>query len=428
MTMMLRLCVLLAGVLVAMLLFLYALRLVLPPNLRPSVGPISLESLPGMEPDYLVLVVGVDSNGAKGSQNTYVGSRTDTMLLVRPNPHYHTLNVVSLPRDSKVYLDAAQTKVGKLNSAHALGGIEKTKAVIEQAFGLPIQRYIAVDTKAIKALVEALGGVDLFVERRMHYTDNTAKLFINLEKGYQHLNGKQAEGFLRFRHDAYGDIGRIRRQQVFLDAMKKKMADPTLVFQLPQLIAAVQPYIQTNMGFNELLSLGGYVRGIQSQQLRFATLPGQISDSESTSYWIVQDKEASVLLNRLLFNQMPEPPLEGSKATTLGVFYAPELGLDTATMEASFTRLGFVPTCFREKRLAMTQIVDHTLALSDQHIEALQNSLPALQKARVAFVAKTSSLTPQTCANEDVTLVLGEDALPTSTPATTAGAPVPPAR
>jgi LCP family protein required for cell wall assembly len=121
------------------------------------------------------------------------------MFLVRPVPQAKTLNVVSLPRDTKIYLDAEQSQVAKLNAAHSIGGPEKTQTVLQNSFGVPIHRYIAVDFQAIRAMIDAVGGVDVYIEKRMHYNDFTAKLFINFEKGWHHLDGKQAEAFVRFR-------------------------------------------------------------------------------------------------------------------------------------------------------------------------------------------------------------------------------------
>lgn len=421
----LRASILMAGVLAAMLVFLYGLRLFLPADMRPNMGPLSLDVLPGVAPDYVVLLMGVDSNRQAGGakpENPYTGSRTDTMFLVRPVPQGKTLNVVSLPRDTKVYLDADQTKIAKLNAAHSIGGPKQTQSVLQQSFGIPIHRYIAVDFQAINAMVDALGGVDVYVEKRMHYNDFTAKLFINFEKGWHHLDGKQAEGFVRFRHDAYGDIGRIRRQQIFVDAMKQKLADPALLLRLPQLVQTMEPYIHTNMNFSELLSFAGYIKGIDSQQIRFATLPGHTSEGEASSYWIVNPEESKVLLTRMLFNQILSPA-EGeafvsAKLPTIGVFYPPEQGVEQAQLEQQLSQAGFSPVCFREKRLGLSQLVDHTLQLTDGQIQRIQGLGSYFAKTRVSFVAKNSAMNPFTCGNEDITLILGQDAFPhqTSTP------------
>jgi LCP family protein required for cell wall assembly len=364
--------------------------------------------------------MGVDSNREAGGTkpaNPYTGSRTDTMFLVRPIPEARTLNVVSLPRDTKVYLDAEQTQIAKLNAAHSLGGPEQTKSVLQQSFGMPIHRYIAVDFKAINAMVDALGGVDVYVEKRMHYNDFTAKLFIDFQKGWHHLDGKQAEGFVRFRHDAYGDIGRIRRQQIFVDAMKQKLADPSLLLRLPQLVQTMEPYIHTNMNFSELLSFAGYIKGIDSQQIRFATLPGHTSEGENSSYWIVNPDESKMLLDRMLFNQILTPSSEEEapvpeKLPTVGVFYPPEVGIEQAKLEEQLAQAGFAPVCFREKRLGLSQLVDHTLQLTDGQIQRIQSLGSYFAKTRVSFVSKNSAMNPFTCGSEDITLILGQDAFP----------------
>jgi LCP family protein required for cell wall assembly len=413
----LRASILLAGVFAAMLIFLYGLRLFLPADMRPNMGPLSLDVLPGVAPDYVVLLMGVDSNRQAGGaqpENPYTGSRTDTMFLVRPVPQAKTLNVVSLPRDTKIYLDAEQSQVAKLNAAHSIGGPEKTQTVLQNSFGVPIHRYIAVDFQAIRAMIDAVGGVDVYIEKRMHYNDFTAKLFINFEKGWHHLDGKQAEAFVRFRHDAYGDIGRIRRQQIFVDALKQKLADPALLLRLPQLVETIQPYIHTNMNFSELLSFAGYIKGLEAQKIRFATLPGHISDGEATSYWIINPEESKALLTRMLLNQilLPAETAPEKKVPSVGVFYPPEVGVDKAQLELQLTQAGFSPVCFREKRLALSQLVDHTLQVTDEQMQAIQATSPLFRLTRVSFVAKNSAMNPYTCGTEDVTLIVGQDAFP----------------
>ena len=157
-----------------------------------------------------ILILGVDSNGT--DTDPFLNTRSDTILILSINPKIKSVNIISIPRDSKVYL-AKNKGIQKINAAHAIGGVELTKATIEETFGFKINNYIVFNTEGIVRFIDAIGGVPIYVEKDMHYNDWSGKLHVNLSKGIHTLNGKEAEGFLRFRKDALGDIGRTSRQQ-----------------------------------------------------------------------------------------------------------------------------------------------------------------------------------------------------------------------
>ncbi len=160
-----------------------------------------------------ILLLGVDSNGA--DSDLWVGTRTDTMILLNIDPRTKTVNAISIPRDSKVYLPKGMG-VQKINAAHAIGGVEMTIKTVEDTLGVHIDKYVMFHDDAVRAIVGALGGVDIYIEKNMRYNDNAGNLHINFTKGKHHLTEKDAVEYLRFRHDALGDIGRTQRQQWFL--------------------------------------------------------------------------------------------------------------------------------------------------------------------------------------------------------------------
>jgi LCP family protein required for cell wall assembly len=405
--------ILLAGALSALLIFLYAIRFVLPNAYKSSVDAATFNMLPGADPTQTVLVMGVDSNGNRVG-DTYLGTRTDTMLLVKPNPKEQSLNIVSLPRDSKVYLDEEHSRVGKLNAAHAMGGPDKTRSVIAESLGVPVQKYLAVDFQAVRAMVDALGGIDVYVPQRMRYTDNTAKLRINLNVGWTHMDGKTAEGFLRFRHDVYGDIGRVRRQQQFMTAIRERLNSPDVVLRLPELIQVMNQYVHTNMNPAELLQFGNYAKKIPTKDMRFATLPGHTSSREGTSYWIIDQEETEQVLSRLIYGVPLVAETEDgeplSDVKKVGILYSRSIDAEQlAAIETQLNTLGWKVVCRQRSSVPSTSIIDSSLRLTQTGIESLQGSTPLLSKARVTFVPRTSSLTPLMCGSEQVTLYLGAD-------------------
>ena len=164
--------------------------------------------------------------------------------------------------------------VQKINAAHAIGGSGMTIRTIEETLGVKIDRYIMVHDEAVKEIVDALGGVDIYVEKNMHYNDYSGKLFINLKKGPNHLSGKEVIGYLRFRHDPMGDIGRTQRQQWFLRGMMEALKKPETITKLPEIINVASKYIKTNMSFYELSQYAGFAKHLDMDKIEIAMLPG----------------------------------------------------------------------------------------------------------------------------------------------------------
>ena len=188
-----------------------------------------------------ILFLGVDASG--NPKDLWTGTRTDTIILVNIDPRTKSVNALSIPRDSKVYLPG-DNGVNKINAAHALGGIEMTKRTIEDTLGVHIDKYIMVHDNAVKEIVDAMGGIDIYVEKPMHYNDYSGNLHINFTKGDHHLNGQQAVEYLRFRHDALGDIGRTQRQQWLLRSLLNKLKEPETITKIPDIISVAKKYVK----------------------------------------------------------------------------------------------------------------------------------------------------------------------------------------
>ena len=236
-----------------------------------------------------ILVMGIDRvpTAKAGSKEVFNG-RSDTMLLLRVDPTDNSIKLLSVPRDTQVTMP--HVGVTKINDANVRGGAElAAKTVSGVLSGIAIDRYVRVDTEAFRELVDLLGGVEVYVPEAMSYVDKTQKLTINLAAGLQTLNGDQAEQFARFRHDAYGDIGRVQRQQTLLKALLKRVTNPAVIPRLPGLVAAMQKYIDTNLSLEEMLALTGAGRQLSQGNFKMVMLPGRFSTPTefNASYWIM---------------------------------------------------------------------------------------------------------------------------------------------
>lgn len=247
-----------------------------------------------------ILLLGVDSNGA--DTDLWVGTRTDTIVILNVDPKSKSFNAISIPRDSKVYLPK-NMGIQKINAAHAIGGIDMTIKTIEDTLGIKIDRYIMVHDDAVKKIVEALGGIDIYVEKDMHYNDYSGNLHINLTKGQHHLDADEVIGYLRFRHDAMGDIGRTQRQQWFLRGLLQDLQKPQTVAKIPQILSVVKEYVKTDMSLYEMSQYAALAKHFNIDNIEIATLPGAPNKKGYTSYWILDPEKTQEVVNRLIYRE-----------------------------------------------------------------------------------------------------------------------------
>ncbi len=236
-----------------------------------------------------ILVMGIDRvpGVAVGSKEIFAG-RSDAMLLVRVDPTDDSVKLLSIPRDTQV--DIPGIGVTKINDANVEGGPRLAATTVSGLLnGVQIDRYVRVSTGAFRELVDLIGGVEVNVPKPMSYVDNTQKLKINLSPGLQTLNGDQAEQFARFRHDEYGDIGRVQRQQLLLKALLKRLTNPMMIPRLPGLVSSMQKYIDTNLSVEEMLALVGAGRKLSQGNFKMVMLPGRFSSPNEfvASYWLM---------------------------------------------------------------------------------------------------------------------------------------------
>jgi len=134
---------------------------------------------------------------------------------------------------------------------------------------------------------DLLGGVEVFVPKRMSYKDATQQLEIDLDPGWQTLNGNQAQQFARFRDSEMGDVARVQRQQALLKALRARLSSPAVVPYLPKLTRIMHNYVDTNLSPAEMLALVNFCTGLDQENFQMVLLPGSLSPlSKDPSYWL----------------------------------------------------------------------------------------------------------------------------------------------
>jgi len=213
------------------------------------------------------------------------GDNTDVMFTVQLDGDI--THITQVPRDT--YVESPQLGVVKANSLFALGGIETAKQEVAKLLAAPVDRYLKVNLNGVTKLADALGGVEVNVPERMYYVDNSQGLYIDLYPGRQLLKGKKLEGFLRFRHDARGDLGRMERQRQVMAEAFRKLAEPATIAKLPALLQIAGSDMITDLSPIEMTQLMG---ALGHTKLSTTRLPGRLYWHNDLSFWMPDSNQA----------------------------------------------------------------------------------------------------------------------------------------
>ena len=210
--------------------------------------------------------------------------RSDTLFVVMLDKSKKNAALLSVPRDTRVKI--REHGWDKINAAFAYGGHKLTQETVQDFLGIRLNNYVVVDFQGFEGLVDAVGGVDINVEKRMYYYDPYANFEIDLRPGKQHLDGKKAMQYVRYR-DEEGDIGRIRRQQKFMMALYQQIASKNIIAKVPGVSKQIMSMIKTDLSLKEMVELGNVMREmVEKDGMKMAMVPGEPKYIEGISYWI----------------------------------------------------------------------------------------------------------------------------------------------
>ncbi|MCS7065811.1 MAG: LCP family protein, partial [Fimbriimonadales bacterium] len=221
--------------------------------------------------------------------------------LARFDFRHRRIDAVSIPRDTLVRIP--RHGWGKINAAHVLGGPELLSETVSALLGnLKIDHLVIVSYRAFEEAVDAMGGVTLEVEKPMRYHDNWGDLHIELEPGVQRLNGKQALGYVRFRHTD-SDFHRIERQQKFLRAVKERLRQPSVWMRAPYILNAALRNTRTTLEYEQILALALFARELPQESIRTETLP--VRNGRGTDLIVKREETAQLLREMGFWNDSP---------------------------------------------------------------------------------------------------------------------------
>ncbi len=253
-----------------------------------------------------LLIVGYQSDEAT----------TDTVILAHLDVDRRTVTLVSIPRDTWVTIPGIGPS--KVNAAYAYGGAHMTAKVVSKLMGgVPIDGILALQPEGASAIVDAMGGLDINVDESMDYDDNGGDLHIHLAKGPQHLTGSQVAGYVRFRHDAASDFGRVKRQQQVVKLMLDQLSEPQNWTKLPSILKLARKDVDTTLDQRQLVSLLTIYRSVPDENIRSFTLPSRVGWVGDASV-VFADQRWARLIGRVLFGKVDPPQDEILVANATG--------------------------------------------------------------------------------------------------------------
>ena len=215
------------------------------------------EKVEPLKDNISILFVGIDDSEAREQGSDH--SRSDALMLATLNNKDKSVKLLSIPRDSYVYIPYVGHE-DKITHAHAFGGTQATIDTVENLLNVPVDYYYRLNFDAFIEIVDALGGIKVNVPYALHELYENDKRTVNLKPGKQLLNGREALALARTRHQD-SDIKRGERQQMILEAIIKKASSVTSLTKYDDILAAVGNNMKTNMTFDEMKSLAAYIKG-----------------------------------------------------------------------------------------------------------------------------------------------------------------------
>ena len=266
-----------------------------------------------------ILILGMDI-GDVDNVNNQSAKRTDTIMVFNYNPSTKNIQIVSIPRDTLIEVEDAYDEYGnlipywKINSAYALGGEEEVVTHVENLLDIDINYLVEINYDAFRNIIDAIGGIEMYIENDMYYDDDAQNLHINFKAGETVLlDGKKAEEFFRWRKNndgsglADGDLGRIKNQQIFIQKVIDKCTTPSIITKIPKILDSLKENIVTNMPGNKILSYG--LKALTSSGRSMYTLQGYDEEIYGQSFLVVDKEDNADIIRALNSGSTVENPI-----------------------------------------------------------------------------------------------------------------------
>lgn len=366
----------------------------------------------------------------------YSGGLTDTIMLGSYDPKTQEAALLSIPRDTFVGDSKSTAGTGdKINATYEWygggeKGAEKLLERVRKLTGIDVRYYVMIDTKALKVLVDEIGGVKFDVPMDMKYTDRKQGLYIDLKAGVQVLDGDKAEQLVRFRHNqdgstypsSYGtqDIGRMRTQREFLTALAKQTLVPENITKIPEFLDIAKEYVKTNMDFDGIKDYVPYAVNFNTDNLKTGTLPGVAQYINGLSFYLADEEDTEEKINELFFSHNTDETSEngntsssnttGEHSTTSSEINRSAINIEVLNGSGSNTNLAEVVSDlesagYKVQKTGKTTTTTKTTIINRDNAKVSESIENDIRK-----ILDTGSITNgQSSGTTDITIILGTD-------------------
>ena len=357
---------------------------------------------------------------------------TDTIMLASYDPKTQEAALLSIPRDTFVGTSESNASPSdKINAIYNMytnkqKGLEKLLEKVRNLTDIDVRYYVMVDTKALRALVDEIGGVTFDVPIDMKYDDNRQNLHINLKAGVQKLNGDKAEQVVRFRHNnngttypsSYGvqDIGRMKTQRAFLTALAKQTLVPANITKIPEFLDIAKQYVETNIDLNTIKDYVPYAVNFNTDNLKTDKLPGAAQYINGWSFYKADKTKTAELIKELFYTQVKTDDTNGnsisgntvSEGSTSTKLDRAKINVEVLNGSGSNTNLSeFVAELksagYRVNKTGKTTTTSKTAIINRGKVS--DDIISDIKK----ILATGSSTSGSSSGSTDVTIILGTD-------------------
>jgi len=232
-----------------------------------------------------ILVMGVDDGATSGSERMDDAGEplrhADTIMMLSIENETGRLRILTIPRDTWVPIPGSSYE-NRIASLYETGGASLVVLAVEKLLGVSVHQYVTIDMATFAEIIDTLGGIDLYVETDMNYDDPEANLSIHLKQGYQHLAGKDAVGYLRYRSTDLGDVGRSKRQQMFVRALYEEAMQVSTLPKIPAIAEILQTRVTTSAEIFDSAHIANVLRHMNREAPEVWMLPGTTAEGDDT--------------------------------------------------------------------------------------------------------------------------------------------------
>ncbi len=342
---------------------------------------------------------------------------TDTIMVAEYDPQKQQASILSIPRDTFIGDNKeTATTSDKINSVYQYGADRLLKEINELT-GLDVKYYVKVDTKAFKALVDAIGGVTFDVPIDMKYTDKKQGLYIDLKAGVQKLDGDKAEQLVRFRHNSDGttypveygieDIGRMKTQRNFLKALAKQTLKIENIFKINEFIDIAKKYVETNIDFDTIKDYVPYIVEFNTDNLRTEHLPGKSEVCNGWWMYTANEKEMKKLIDEMFLNpELQDEEIDTSSVDTTGVDKT-KIKIEILNGSGSSFKLEKIEN--RLKKAGYTNITVSETSNVDNSVIINRGNTENIVIEELRLLVQTQTVSNGESTDANITIVLGKD-------------------